>query len=393
MSTRYSVVKTIRAGKIDKRGYAPLCIVIVIERKPVYISTPHKVKIEDWDTTTREVQSTVQGYKIINADLDRRKVEQEKRMMEFSLANNGIITRGNLKPSIQPEKATINFFDFVEGVLAYRKGKDEYSTIKGYAREINRLKVYVRLLDPSQKERENLFLDIQDMTLQWIKAYETHERNRLSPNSLNTEFKWLTRILRGAYKEKILSEDPTVHYEIPPYIQTEREFFLREDRELWTNCWREKKVSGTLYNTLTYFLLGLYSGLRYSDWHRTTEPGRIVGGNLIMRPSKTKKKDKYALLPIGNTLKEILEVVKTLPKLKEGDKVRQDLKIIAGRLGSTKNVTTHTARHGFGYMCAELNIPISVTAGYLGISEKTAKVYYHLTPEIANIHAAALLTV
>ena len=58
--------------------------------------------------------------------------------------------------------------------------------------------------------------------------------------------------------------------------------------------------------------------------------------------------------------------------------------------GIDKEISTHTARHSFGCLCASLGLPESTTAKLMGINAQTVKVYYHLTGSDLSEQAKAL---
>lgn len=62
--------------------------------------------------------------------------------------------------------------------------------------------------------------------------------------------------------------NPFDNFTIPKYVQSERTFLEKHERDAWEKFWKEKKVTGPLYATLTYFLMGVFSGLRNSDWEK-----------------------------------------------------------------------------------------------------------------------------
>ena len=68
------------------------------------------------------------------------------------------------------------------------------------------------------------------------------------------------------------------------------------------------------------------------------------------------------------------------------------LKAIADGAGIAKQLTTHAARHSFGYLCASNKIPKSVTAELMGVNTHTVEVYYHLAGENIIQQAQVLKT-
>ena len=57
-----------------------------------------------------------------------------------------------------------------------------------------------------------------------------------------------------------------------------------------------------MYNTLTWFLFGCYTGLRHSDWEQFDYKKRVEGEFLKLR---AKKNGRWVVLPIGKTLADL----------------------------------------------------------------------------------------
>jgi site-specific recombinase XerD len=209
----------------------------------------------------------------------------------------------------------------------------------------------------------------------------------MANNTINTSFKYLRRIITQAFKEKLIKENPFDSYDIPRYRQTDR-IYLTKD-ELATLVEYAEQLTGSLRVTGYFFLLGCYSGLRHSDWQRFNYQNMVHDGFIRIRAKKNKK---HVVLPIGLTLSKILDVVKELPPPASNQKCNVMLKAIADAAGIKKPLTTHAARHSFGYLCASNKIPKSVTAELMGINTHTVEVYYHLAGENIIQQAAVLKT-
>jgi integrase/recombinase XerD len=363
---KYTIRPILRTEKANSEGLCPIYIVFTLNRKRTYIKTGYRIKEANWNG---EVTGLFNAG-LINAEIRKKISDLEREILERKLDGRTV--------SVQAIKhlPVTNFFSFVKEV----KG----NTIKD-RKECNRIRAYV-----------GDSLSISDIDITWLRKYEQHQRkianrykglqkNGLSQNTINTTFKWLRRVLNLAKREGMVKNNPISEYGVPKYIQGERIFLEGKERERWYKYWKEKKVSGSLYVTLTYFLIGVFSGLRYQDWSEATN--RVHGNFLRLRAKKNKE---WVVLPIGKSLVSLLKVAKTLPPPFSGDKSRQHLKIIAGRMDFKKEITTHSARHSFGGMCAELGLPKSVTAELMGISVQTVEVYYHLTGQNIIEQAAAL---
>ena len=337
--------------KLSLSGTAPIMIAITITRKIRYFKTGLKVRPEEWK------DGQVRGHP--NAGLYNRAIREKIADLEA-----GLLARCLAGEDLTARTVKANRLDdlFLFAIDVQKNAAP--ATRRRYGTELARLKAYA-----------GARLGLREVTAAFLRDYERHERERgMAQNTLNTTARWIKSVLNKAHKEGLLHDLPA--YQTPKYIQPERIYLVEEERQDWLKYWRERKVEGTLYDTLTWFLFGCYSGLRFSDWAQFDASTRIEGEFLKLR---AKKNGRWVVMPIGKTLAEIIAVLKDLPKPLSGDKTRAHLKILAGRVGTIRNITTHTCRHTAGAMFAQLGLPLAVAAELLGISEDVCKVYFHLT--------------
>lgn len=360
----YTIRPVFWKHKINKQGTGPLMIAITINRKVSYVKTAYRVRAEEWKTNRVSDHANAM---LINRGLRRQMDELEADMLSRDQAGQDVT-------GIVKKAKPVTLQAFVEEM---KKNKPP-ATRRRYGCEAGRFKTF-----------GGAALLLKDITPQFLRDYEQHERNRgMAQNTLNTTIRWIKAILNKAKAEKLLTETPA--YKTPLYIQPERVYLVEAERQQWLKYWRGKKVDGSLYTTLTWFLYGCYTGLRYSDWEQFDYNRKVEGDFLKLR---AKKNGRWVVLPIGKTLREVIEVVKELSKPISADKTREHLKILAGRIECSKHVTTHTCRHTFGTMCAQLRLPVAVAADLMGITEKVCRIYYHLAGIDAIEQAAPLMGV
>lgn len=347
----YTIRPVFWKHKVNKQGSGPVMIAVTINRKVRHFKTTFRIQPDEWKNNRVVAHSNAT---LINRAIRDQIDELEKDLLSRDAAGE-VVTDRTIKAV-----RLVKLSDFVEEMKKNRPA----ATRRRYGCEANRFKNF-----------GGADILLKDITTQFLRNYEQHERKRgMAQNTLNTTIRWIKAILNKAKTEKLLAELPT--YKTPKYINPERIYLVEEERQQWLKYWREKKVEGTMYNTLTWFLFGCYTGLRHSDWEQFDYNRRIEGEFLKLR---AKKNGRWVVLPIGTTLGEVIQVVKDLPRPLSGDKTRAHLKILAGRIGCSRNITTHTARHSFGCLCAQLRLPKSVTSDLMGISENVCSVYYHLS--------------
>lgn len=357
---KYTVRPVVLTHKANTQGIVSIRIAVTVNRKVTYMVTEHRIHTRQWDDKKREVVNHENGQ-LINIALRRRVADVERELIGMNLEGVALSKQAIKKGSSTEQ---IRFAKFAREVRADEK-------------ELNRLANFAG---------ESFLLS--EVTPAFLRKYEAHEKKRgMANNTINTAFKYLRRIVTQAHKESLIKENPFDSYDIPRYRQTDR-IYLTKD-ELNALVQYMETVTGSLRVTGYFFLLGCYSGLRHSDWKRFNYQNMVHDGFIRIRAKKNKK---HVVLPVGHTLNKILDVVKELPPPASNQKCNVMLKAIADGTGIKKPLTTHAARHSFGYLCASNKIPKSVTAELMGVNTHTVEVYYHLAGENIIQQAAVLKT-
>jgi site-specific recombinase XerD len=362
---KYTVRPAFLTHKANEEGYGTIRIALTINRVVTYHATTYRIHKSQWDAKKRLVVNH-ENASIINVDLRREVAKIEKQIVENKLQNipvtHKIIKEGNVKDR--------SFFSYAQEVRKSNK-------------EANRLKTFCG---------NSLLLSEVDTA--FLRRYEAHERARgMAQNTINQSFKYIRRITNQALAEGLIKESPFKGFLMPKYIQSERIYLVESELKRLVKL-LDADLPENLYNTLSFFLLGAYSGLRHSDWVLFDYDKRVEGEFLKLRPRKTSgSSGKWVVLPIGPTLRKILRVVRTLPPPVSNQKCNTMLKAITGLAKIHKPLTTHVARHSFGYICASNGLPKSVTAELLGVNSSTVEVYYHLSGENIKKQAAILKTI
>lgn len=336
-----------------KKGLYPLMIAVTIKRKITYFKTAFRLRKNQWNGSIINYANA----SLANAAVRKQISDIEKLILERSLTEE--VTVKSLR-----FKSTVSFSEFA---------KDVKGDTRPNRKEIKRLLTF-NGGDPSIADIDTIFL----------RRFEKYERQRgMSQNTINTTFKWLRRIINQAIAEKKIKSNPFDGFIVPRYVQTDRTYLIEEERLRLLKLLDE---SFPYYNTLCYFLLSCYSGLRHQDWSRFNAD-KVEEGFLKLRAKKNKE---LVVLPIGPTLQNIIDRVLKLPPPFTKEECNRELKLIAVSAKIKKNLTNHVGRHSFAHMCATKKLPKSVTAELMGISSRTVEVYYHISGQNIIDQAAAL---
>jgi integrase/recombinase XerD len=367
--------------KKDTAGKMPLMLRVTIDRNVSYIKTSLKLFKKEWNGT--EVTEAHDHPKKANQLLRKQFSDVEAIIFNRSLEGRPI-TAKQVKDTYEGVNKSTDFFNYIRDLSADLSLANVEDSDTNHNKEVNRVKTFAG-------ER----LDLSEIDVLWLRKYEAHERRRgIKQNTINTTFKWLRRMIRAAYKEGAIKQNPFADYDVPRYVKSHKEYLtepeLTELKKLF-----DKPLPPPLYKTITYLIFGCYTGFRHSDWERFDQKKQVEEGFIKLRPKKTENKtNEWVIIPIGPSLRAVLN---RLEKLNEPPLSNQKsniyLKSLAAMADIDKRVTTHIGRHSFGYRCASLGIPKSTTAELLGVSEQTVEVYYHLSGANITIQAGILANI
>lgn len=353
---------SVRAVLVTSRknvdGKSPIKICITINRKRTYMTTGFRIDLSEWDIKNNLVKKSVSNADIINATIKSKIYEYQSSILKHSIAGEKVSV------STFKNKRSKDVTEYIDQVLIDFKGKWSDGRVRHFKTERTRLHAFA----PGIRfdEIDNSFL----------KRYEKFLRvNGNGNNTIHSIWKRLMRIFNLARKDGLTENYPFTHYENPKYKQTIRTFLLSDEVERIENLLK-LPITETQNLVINYFLLGCYSGLRFSDWYRFNYDGFIQGDRIILG---TKKTGEIISLQMHRRLKEVVERIRHLPKIISADKTRDYLVGIGNMAKIKKHITTHVARHSFAVRCAEMDIPPVVTAELMGISLREVMVYYQLT--------------
>jgi len=357
---KFTIRPVVLSHKANSKGITSIKIAVTVDRKVTYINTSHRIHLDQWDGQNKAVYKH-ENAKLINVSI-RRKIAE----IERDLINNSI-------QGVQLSKRIIK-----GQVTVARSFKQYAKEVKWDQTKLN------RIIDYGGEQ-----LLISDVTVEWLRKFETWCRKKpLAQNTIHTTIKYVSRIITQARKEKIIHDDPFDQYIKPKYQQTDRLYLVDHELKLMVDL-LDKPMSKSMHDTLCYFLLACYTGLRHSDWGRFSM-SNVEDGHIKLRALKNKT---HVVLPIGKTLSKILIHIENTLKPLSNQKCNVMLKSLASMAGIDKEISTHSGRHSFGYMCAANGLPESTTAALLGVNANTVKVYYHLTGDKIKHQASALMHV
>lgn len=371
MPTYYLAPRVIYSEYTKKFGF-PIYLRFSYRRKESMLAT--SIYIKEREYWNDELKQVVGGSNIKpkNDAIRRLWDEAEARLLKAIASGDG--------PSVSAFKGKTlkSFENYITKKASYNHAVGILKAIKG---------AYISVPDITQ------------VTVKWLNTLEDYmyETGLGHGSVVNYMGGGMRTVLNKAVKEGYITQSPIgPHgYQVPIAKETDPTFLNTKERGEWLKALLENKFDGELHTVLAYFMLGCYSGLRYSDWVRFDPATRIMkdvdkDDMLILRAKKNKS---LITLPIHkkSSLEKVINVIKKIGPLKiPYYKIIQHLETLVKELKVEKHIRPHSGRHSFGYMCASQKIPKETAAYYMGITVKVVEIYYHLTGEIAKEHSKKL---
>lgn len=355
----------------NSRGLFPIYLRIIIDRKIAHLSTGEFVSERQWSIKDEQVKNHPLENDI-NARLRDSKSKVSSKFNERVLSGKHI-TAKELKTVFAGGRDMNNLFDFTESFIKEVQHKRSASTLENYRKHLLRLELY----------NGGKFLSFEDIDQDWLAKYETtlREENigkdqdrKLSNNYVHALFKTLKVIFNAAIKKGIITDYPFDRYENPVYVAPVKDY-LTLDEVAKIEKFADEVTDPVLKQTAVYFLLGISTGLRISDWFNFDIRNNIKDGKVFLR---AKKNGEWVTMPVNAILKRNLTRMAKLQLSIEEPTINEKLKVIANRNGISKHLTSHTGRHTFAItLCADRGISSETCAELMGITISTCVENYY----------------
>lgn len=366
---KYSVKLILYTHQANTRGQYPIYIRITINRKQSYISIGHYIDKKFWDERAEQVRASHMQASLINPDITSRKQAIIKHIVEHQV--KGLtISAADLKAWATAKGNLHNLFDFAEAFSKEVEHKREASTLENYRKHLKVVELY----------HGSRSLTFEDITHDWLIAFEAHLRKPVTDgraamggNYIYVIWKTLKTFFNAAKKRKIIDHYPFDTYENPEYEAPGKDYMTLQELDKLEKI-LDTATDPLIIQTITYFLLGCYTGLRISDLKKFDPYKHIRDGRLYLR---AKKNGEWVTMPV------IGRLARHLTRLKDCKLTRaeQELNRCLKKLVPGKKITNHCARHTFAItMCAERGISAETCSELMGITLKTCvSAYYKVT--------------
>ncbi|WP_339874676.1 site-specific integrase [Olleya marilimosa] len=350
-------------------------------------STGEKINPKFWNATSQRVKATKQfkEYPEFNSRLD--KIENGINNTFRKLLNDGIQPSNSLLKEelenelsdnlVKPKKT--NFFEFITNYIQESKLNKSTGTIKVYNTTFKYLKAYAKKYKP---------IDFETITLEFYNHYLGYLKleNNLSSNTVGKHIKTIKSFLNEA-TERGINKNLEFRNKRFKTLREEADTIYLNIEELEKIENLNLKANPRLEKVRDLFLIGCYTGLRFSDFTEIN-PENIVSNNTVIQV-RTKKTGQRVSIPLHKTVRKILKKYKNnLPKAYTNQTMNEYLKEVVCLAGikeliettitkggkveknvlpKFKLVSTHTARRSFAtnlYLAEVPSISIMKITGH-----------------------------
>lgn len=349
--------------KVDTAGTCPILICITAERKRSYKTTGFRVPAKDWDAEREEIRKSFTNSMLINSRIKSLIAQMEASILKQQLQGQAI-TRQRVRILLRSGEQSTEIYDYAHKLIDHLEKKFAPGTILIYNNEINHLNDFA----PG--------ITFSEITPEFLRKYESYLIDLgISGNSIHKNWKIIKRVFNCAINDGITENYPFKKYDNPKYRQTDRTYLSLDEVDKIEQA-LEKPLPEGMIRTGYYFLLGCYSGLRYSDWKRFNYAAFIHGDRMVLR---AKKNGELISMNMHTRLRAVIEKIRFIGPVDEDQTCNEYLKALARIAKVDKRITTHCARHSFAIRCAELGISIETTAELMGINIRSCQEYYKVT--------------
>lgn len=370
-----------------KSGEYPLMIRVIINRKPIYLTSGIRLQIDQWDDKQRKIKKHPNS-KLLNNKLSKSLYEIQSKLIELE-SNNPYITASEFKKIISGENNTESFSEYFKTYIAVLIEQEKYGTHDKFEAVLRKLTKY----------RKGGDIKFNELNVEFLKKYESYLRNSLknSTNTIHGNFTIIRKLINDAIREGLMKLDQNPFLKYPLKLEKTNRIFLTEDEilEIKTTLFDNNSIEHQVKNM---FLFSCFQGgIRISDllllkkkaieddriniiMHKTKEPINIKlldKSKEILKQYIEKREPEDYIFPFlvnGVNDKSTLERFNSISS--KTAHINAVLKKVIKKAGINKNVTFHIARHSFATNALKRGIRLEYVSKILGHgSLKTTIIY------------------
>jgi site-specific recombinase XerD len=337
-------------------------------------STGEKIKPVYWDSENQKVKGTKKfpEFPEFNSRLkalETKAFDAYRKVLNDGFEpTNGLIKKELDKTARFSESKKVDFFTFIKNYIEESKALKANGTIKAYNTTQKRIEDYCK--------SKNKTLQFEDIDLEFYNSFVAYlTKENYSQNTIGKHIKILKTFLNEATERGINKTVDFKRRKFKRLTEDTDKIYLNE-KELEAIYNLDISKDKQLESIRDLFIIGCYTGLRFSDFSELKTENIIDGGKIKIRTNKT---DEVIIIPLHRFVREILRRNKNrIPKAMSNPKMNFYLKHI-GDLAKIKDlvevsitkggkldkhtvpkfklICTHTARRSFATNSFLASIP------------------------------------
>lgn len=372
-----------------------------------------KILPKNWNVEEQKVRKTNTGYADFNALIKKRKSQIEDAHRAFIALNGKEPSKEELKQILDIELRAINdpeseqtnlFAVFFERFIKQSEGGVRLNN-SGRPLSKGTFQIYhvtlkvVKEFEKTKRKKPLTWLDMDFEFYADFTEYLTTEK-KLATNTIGKYIKTIKTVLNDATDREI---NTNLKFRTKKFktVSEETDSIYLSEKELKEMELLDLSQTPYLDRVRDLFLIGSYTGVRFSDWDKI-RPEQVKGNLIEITTEKTGKK---VVIPIHPTVQKIFKKYDNeLPRRPSNQKTNEYLKEIGQKMKSmqskesrtltkggmrvTQNLeksnllTTHTARRSFAtneyLQGTEMEIIKAITGH---TTEKSFMKYIKVTPQ------------
>lgn len=358
-----------RTNRQNKYNESPIYARITIGRKHKYVSTGVYLLPHYWDEEKEAVKPNTPNYE--EYDLFFMGYKTKIKRTVLNIQNSGQeVTFESLIPRIHVGNQGKDFITFCKQYLDKNPEKLAQGTLDVYYSRLERLQAAYPEL-PMNK-----------VTKEIAHAYYKKLKSEVSEYTISNNMAFFKKMWLQARKQRLILSKENIFEGLKLNLRsdTQKDHLVYEERQRFFDFMHSDECSNEQRKAIRWFLIGCYSGLRYSDWNQCRN---IVGGEMVVyqkkKGGKAKAKKSQLRIPVqkGSRLEELIQALPEKLKITTRDNINAHLRRLVKQLHIEKKITTHCARHSFIVMCLnEAQIDIGMVAELVGDSIETLMDHY-----------------
>ena len=341
-------------------GTAPVYLRITQDRRSRYLKSEVAVEPKYWIKDKGRVRRSHPEHHVYNDALERLYTDAKRVSLDLKGARTGRPSALAVKRELKGEGSSA-FFPFAETYAAGQERRGKYW-------EWKKVNVLLSKLRAFHKNQDLSFADIDRTFLERFDQYMREEKKN-GQNTRAKNLQVLHRIVKAAVREGIVrpGDDPFYHFTVKTAPTTKEKLTIDEMEALER---LDLDAGSPLAVTRDAFLFSFYcAGVRFGDLCRLRW-ANVDGGRLTYQMAKTgapkdiempdeaeailgryrgggASRDAFVfpLLDPALDYSDPLFVRKEIAS--KNTMVNKNLKELAERIGTKKNVSFHVARHSF----------------------------------------------